>query len=60
MTIKTIKAIEQHINFLLDTYDMAVKDKNHEMAAKTIEVINYELAKIDENEIKIDSETLLN
>ena len=60
MTINTIKAIEEHINFLLETYDLAVKENNHEMAAKTILVIDYELDKLDENEIKVASGTLIN
>jgi len=60
MTIKRIKEIEKTIDYLLMTYDLAVSEKDNEMAAKTLEVIDYELAKLDENEIQVDSEVLLN
>jgi len=58
MTIKRIKEIEEHINYLLETYDASVKEKNHAMSAKIIKVIDYELAKLDKNEIQLKTEVL--
>jgi len=60
MTIETIKEIEEHINFLLETYDLALTEKNYEIVNKTLEVIDYELNKLDKNEVKLSSETFLN
>tara|TARA_R110000851_G_scaffold270182_1_gene422857 strand:- start:490 stop:663 length:174 start_codon:yes stop_codon:yes gene_type:complete len=53
MTIKNIKEIESIIDHLLETYDNAVKNNNHEVAARCIEIIDYEMNRLEENEIKV-------
>jgi len=53
MSKKEVKAIETEINYLLQAYDDAVKEGNNEIMLKSIECINYELEKLEENEIKL-------
>ena len=60
MTLEKIKDIEMIIDACIEAHDHAVKTKNHKMAAQAIEVINYELDKLDKNEIVIKTESLRN
>ncbi len=55
MTLNKVKEIEEHINMLLETYDEALRVGDMEMSVKALEVIDYELAKLDENEIKLST-----
>jgi len=60
MTLEKIKDIEMIIDACIEAHDYAVKTKNHVMAAQAIEVINYELDKIDKNEIVLRTERIIN
>jgi|TARA_R110000850_G_scaffold9454_1_gene34827 hypothetical protein len=59
MNKETLQQIEDNINALLDIYDQAIEDRNRtkdiveekkhsEMALKTVDCIQHELAKIPE------------
>ena len=53
MTLKHIKEVEQLIDTCIEAYDRAVEEKNHQMAINAIEVMKYELDKLDENQVTI-------
>ena len=53
MNKNDIKKIELEIDYLLDVYDNALKENDQEIAAKTLQCIDYELDKLDSKEIKI-------
>lgn len=59
MTLEKIKDIEMIIDACIEAHDHAVKTKNHKMAAQAIEVINYELDKLDKNEIVLKTEKIV-
>ena len=51
MTIEEIKTTEDIIDVALEVYDQACKDKDQHRMEQAMEVINYELAKLDNNEV---------
>lgn len=53
MNKKDIKQIANEIDYLLEVYDNALKENDQEIAAKTLQCIDYELDKLDSKEIKI-------
>lgn len=57
MNKKQIKIIEDEIELLLSVYDMAMKENNKEMISKTTQCIEYELDKLDKNEIKLETKS---
>lgn len=55
-TKKELKEIETEINYLLMNYDKANKEGDKESLDKTSALIEYELGKLDKNEIYIKTE----
>ena len=53
MTIENIKFVEDIIDAALEAYDNACRTKNDKMMQQSIDVINYELAKLDENVVNL-------
>jgi len=51
MTIENIKFVEAIIESALEAYDTALKNNDTKVQEQAIEIINYELAKLDQNEV---------
>ena len=58
MSIKDIKTIESIIDACIEAHDDALKRKDKKMVMQAIEVMEYELSKLDENKITIETKFL--
>ena len=60
MTIKNIKQIEKVIDACIQAHDEALRTKDKKMQLNAVEVMQYELKKLDENIIKIKTKDYIN